>query len=154
MDVSARTEYAVRALLMLAEAQAQGVGPRSATWLAEQQQLPVKFLEAILLDARRGGLVTTRRGASGGHELARPATEIRIGDVFRAVDGPLAEVRGRRPQDTTYTGVAAHLPVVWVATRAALRNVLDEVSLDDVRTGRLPRHVQKLADDPLAWVNR
>lgn len=154
MDVSARTDYAVRALLMLAEAQHSNAGLKSAVWLAEQQRLPVKFLEAILTDLKRAGLLESRRGQSGGHLLARPASQIMVGDVFRAVDGPLAEVRGQRPQDTTYTGVAEHLPTVWVATRAALRRVLDEVSIEAVLTGELPEHVVGLANAPDAWRNR
>ena len=94
--------------------------------LVREQGLPRKFLEAILADLRRGGLVTSRRGPGGGYALARPADQIFLGDVFRTVDGPLAEVRGLRPHETAYTGAAEHLPVVWVAVRASLRRVLDE----------------------------
>jgi len=98
--------------------------------------------------------VTSQRGASGGYTLARPAAEITLGEVFRVVDGPLAEVRGLRPHETTYEGVAKHLPVVWVAVRASLRRVLDETSLEQLRTGALPEHVRELATDPGAWQNR
>ena len=153
MDISAKTDYAVRALIMLAEAQHQGAR-LSADHLAERQQLPRKFLEAILADLRRGGLVTSTRGAHGGYQLARPATEIALGSVFRIVDGPLAEVRGHRPQDVRYDGVAEHLPTVWIAVRASLRRVLDEVTLEQLLTGRLPRHVAALAAGPGAWTNR
>ncbi len=154
MDISAKTDYAVRALLMLAEAQRDGVARVSAEMLAERQDLPRKFLEAILSDLRRAGLVVSVRGAAGGYRLAHPADAITIGAVFRAVDGPLAEVRGLRPHETTYTGAAAHLPVVWVAVRASLRRVLDEVSLADLLTGELPDHVRELAAAPDAWENR
>jgi Rrf2 family protein len=154
VDISAKTDYAVRALLMLTQAQADGAGTVSADTLAEQQQLPRKFLEAILADLRRAGLVSSVRGAAGGYRLARPAKEISLGAVFRAVDGPLAEVRGLRPHETTYEGAASNLPVVWVAVRASLRRVLDEVSLAEVLSGRLPAHVRRLAAAKDAWSNR
>ena len=160
VDISARTDYAIRALLMLAEnapgaAEAQSVGvPVSADTLARRQTLPRKFLEAILGDLRRAGIVVSQRGPNGGYTLSRPAAEISLGDVFRAVDGPLAEVRGLRPHETSYDGVAQHLPIVWVAVRASLRRVLDGTSLDQVLTGELPADVRGLAQDPEAWQNR
>jgi len=154
VNISARTDYAIRALLALADAQAQDAGPVSAEALAGAQGLPKKFLEAILLDLKRGGLVSSRRGSAGGYQLATGADEIRLGAVVRIVDGPLAEVRGIRPQDAAYDGVAQHLPVVWVALRASLRSVLDEVSLADVLNGDLPEQVRELAQHPDAWRNR
>jgi len=158
VDISAKTDYAVRALLAMAAAgSANGPAedrPVSVEELATRQGLSRKFLEAIVADLRRAGLVTSRRGPSGGYVLARPASEVSLGDVFRAVDGPLAEVRGLRPHETAYEGAAAHLPVVWVAVRASLRHVLDETSLEDVRTGALPAHIRELADGPDAWQNR
>jgi Rrf2 family protein len=154
VDISARTEYAIRAMLMLAEAAAEDAGPVSVDVLATRQQLPRKFLEAIVSELRRGGLVASTRGARGGYTLTRPPSEITLGDVFRAVDGPLAEVHGLRPHETRYEGVAEHLPTVWVAVRATLREVLDGTSLEQVRTGALPRNVQALADVPDAWQNR
>lgn len=157
MDISARTDYAVRALLMLAEqAQgAQGVVPAvSVDTLASRQTLPRKFLEAILGDLRRAGIVISRRGPTGGYLLSRPAAQISVGDIFRAVDGPLAEVRGLRPHETSYGGVAQHLPVLWVAVRASLRRVLDGTSLEQLLTGTLPADVRRLARDPDAWQNR
>ncbi|MFN8080993.1 MAG: Rrf2 family transcriptional regulator [Kineosporiaceae bacterium] len=154
MDISAKTDYAVRALLSLAAAQRAGDVRVAAEALAEEQQLPRKFLEAILADLRRAGLVSSIRGAAGGYRLARPAAEIHLGAVFRAVDGPLAEVRGLRPHETTYTGAAQHLPTVWVAVRASLRRVLDEVSLDDVLSGKLPTHVRRLLSAEDAWASR
>ena len=151
VDISAKTDYAIRALLALADSPG---GPVSVETLAQAQQLPRKFLEAILSDLRRAGIVTSQRGATGGYTLARPAAEISLGEVFRVVDGPLAEVRGLRPHETAYQGVARHLPVVWVAVRASLRRVLDDTSLEQLRTGELPSLVRELATDPGAWQNR
>jgi Rrf2 family protein len=154
VDISARVDYAVRAMLILAEADAAGSGPVSIEVLSTRQALPRKFLEAIFADLRRAGLVLSRRGARGGYVLSRSRGEISIGDVFRAVDGPLAEVRGLRPHETEYHGVAEHLPRLWVAVRASLREVLDGTSLEDLRTGDLTDPVQRLLDEPDAWKNR
>jgi len=157
VDISARTDYAIRALLMLAEqahtAQSPNI-PVSVDTLASRQTLPRKFLEAILGDLRRAGIVVSQRGPSGGYTLARPAAQISLGDIFRTVDGPLAEVRGLRPHETSYDGVAEHLPVVWVAVRASLRRVLDGTTLEQLLTGELPADVRQLAQDPQAWQNR
>lgn len=152
MDISARADYAVRAMLALATA--EGGAPASVVRLAEEQDLPRKFLEAIIGDLRRAGLVTSRMGASGGYVLARPAVDICIGDVIRAVDGPLAEVRGERPQTTSYAGAATHLPTLWVAVRASVRSVLDATTLADVVAGDFPVGVQRALDLPGAWENR
>lgn len=152
MDISARSDYAVRAMLTLAGE--GGAVPVSVDRLAAQQELPRKFLEAIVADLRRAGLVTSRRGAAGGYLLARPATEISVGDIIRAVDGPLAEIRGQRPQDLVYDGAATHLATVWVALRAALRDVLDDTSLADIVAGDLPPLVGELASRPDARRNR
>lgn len=149
MQISARADYAVRAMLELAATEEMV----TAQALADAQGLPHKFLEAILGDLRRAGLVRSHRGADGGYRLARPATEIAIGDVIRAVDGPLAGVRGVRPEQAKYEGVAEHLQTVWVATRAAVRGVLDETSLADVVSGELP-HLRGLVDAPGAWQPR
>lgn len=150
MQISARADYAVRAMLELAAA------PRTVTAqaLADAQGLPHKFLEAILGDLRRAGLVRSLRGAEGGYRLARPAEEIAVGDVIRAVDGPLAGVRGVRPEQASYEGVAANLQTVWVATRAAVRGVLDETSLADVVSGKLSPHLRRLVNSPQAWEPR
>jgi Rrf2 family protein len=99
-------------------------------------------------------LVRSQRGADGGYALAKPAAEITIASVIREVDGPLAEVRGLRPHETTYSGVAEHLPQVWVAVRAAIRRVLDETTLAQVLSGELPPHVAELLDAPEAWLPR
>lgn len=154
MEISARAEYAIRAMLMLAQAHAEGTSAVPALVLARRQELPAKFLEVILGQLRRGGLIVSRRGAAGGYHLAAPAQDITVGSVIRTVDGPLAGVRGMRPSDTVYTGPAEHLPVVWVALRAAMRQVLDEVSLADVLSGQFPEHVRALADEPGAWTDR
>jgi Rrf2 family protein len=154
VDISARVDYAVRAMLILAQGEAESTGPVSIDSLAQGQDLPRKFLEAIFADLRRAGLVLSRRGARGGYVLARERRDISVGDVFRAVDGPLAEVRGLRPHETEYHGVAMHLPSLWVAVRASLREVLDDTSLEDLRTGDLPDRVRQLVAAPDAWENR
>ena len=152
MHISARADYAVRALLTLAAAGPGGTVTGQA--LAAEQQLPQKFLEAILGDLRRTGLVRSRRGPVGGYSLARPATEIAVGDVVRAVDGPLAVVRGERPEQAVYAGAAEHLGTLWVALRAAVRTVLDDVTLDQVLRGDLPEPVLHLLSEPGAWQSR
>ena len=154
VDISARTEYAIRAMLALAEASRAGADPISVDALATRQELPRKFLEAILSDLRRAGLVTSVRGARWGYRLTGAPEEISLADVFRAVDGPLAEVRGLRPHETRYEGVAEHLPTVWVAVRVSLRNVLDDTSLAALLSGELPDHVRAMAEEPDAWRNR
>lgn len=151
MHISARGDYAVRATLGLATLFPATV---STAELAREQAMPRKFLEAILGDLRRAGLVRGQRGVDGGYVLTRPPNEIMVGDVLRAVDGPLAEVRGLRPEQTSYTGTAVHLQQLWVATRAAVRRVLDEVTLADLVRGRLPAHVRRLTTAPAAWESR
>ncbi len=151
MQISAKTDYAIRALLSLAAREPELV---KIDTVVTEQGLPRKFVEAILGELRRAGLVRSQRGADGGYALARPAAEIMLGSVIRAVDGPLAEVRGLRPHETEYAGLAQHLPEVWVAVRSSLRRVLDETSLAQVLSGALPRHVQRLNDAPDAWLPR
>jgi Rrf2 family protein len=150
MQISARADYAVRAMIALAAAG----GTVKAEVLAADQDLPRKFLEAILADLRRSGLVESHRGPDGGHRLARPAKAISVADIMRAVEGPLAAVRGKRPEDSSYDGVAEPLQTVWVAVRASLRSVLDETSLADIASGSLPAHVRRLAEVPDAWSPR
>lgn len=152
VDISARTEYAVRAMLQLAT---NPVGIAiSIDALASAQDLPRRFLEAIFSDLKSSGLVRSIRGPRGGYVLTRQPEQVSVGDVIRAVSGPLAEVRGLRPHETKYTGVAANLPTVWVAVRAALREVLDTTTLADVLSGDLPAHVKAMAEQPDAWQNR
>jgi Rrf2 family protein len=151
MHISARGDYAVRAAVALAAAHP---GTVSAQAVAAEQDMPRKFLETILADLRRAGLVNSTRGVDGGYTLARPPGEIKVGDVLRAVDGPLAAVRGLRPEQASYTGTAVHLQDLWIAVRASVRRVLDEVSLAEVVKGRLPAHVRKLISDSAAWQSR
>jgi len=152
MHITARVDYAVRTLLELA---ATNDGrPAKAEALATAQSIPHKFLEAVLADLRRGGLVHSRRGPEGGYWLARPADEISVADVIRTVEGPLASVRGERPEDVSYVGAAATLQDVWIAVRVNLRAVLEEVTLADVVAGDLPAEVRRLTEDPGAWQRR
>lgn len=122
--------------------------------IAEQQHLPRKFLEAILSDLRRARLVESLRGAEGGYRLAKPASKIFVADVMRAVDGPLAEVRGLRPETLEYEGSAQRLQDVWVAVRAGLRAVLERVTVADVAAGAMPESVQAMVRNEEAWVPR
>ncbi len=151
MQISAKADYAVRALVELA---AHAGGPVKGDRLAAAQEIPPKFLEAILAQLRQAGLLHSRRGAEGGYWLAWPPAEIRLADVIRAVDGPLASVRGQRPETVTYDGAASRLTEVWVALRASLRVVLEEVTLADVLAGKLPPAIQALAADPAARMTR
>lgn len=148
MKVTARTDYAVRAVAELGAADGELV---KADRLAEAQGIPRHFLDNILNDLRRAGIVRTQRGSDGGSRLARPAAEITLADVIRAMDGPLAAVRDVRPEDLTYEGAARALPEVWVAVRAALRSVLEHVTVADLVSGRFPASVSALVDDPDAW---
>jgi Rrf2 family protein len=149
--ISAKVDYATRVLLALAAASAGGLS--TGEELATAQGVPVKFVENTLVELRRAGIVTSQRGPEGGYRLARPADQIALADVFRVLEGPLAEVRGQRPEDTVYDGPATHLQDVWVAVRAALRMVLETVTLADVLTGDLPAPVAELLT-PDAWERR
>lgn len=151
--ITAKADYAVRAAVELAAAQASGHRMKGAE-IARAQAIPRNFLENILTELRRAGIVRTRRGAEGGYELARPASRIAVADVLRAVEGPLAAVQGVQPQDLRYGGAAERLPEVWVALRASLRGVLEHVTLADVAAGRLPRAVSAKTRSPDAWTAR
>jgi Rrf2 family protein len=148
MRVSAKADYAIRAAVELAAAPE---GPVKGERIAKAQAIPPNFLENILADLRNAGVVMSRRGADGGYWLARPAEEVSLADVIRAVDGPLANVRGVRSDQLVYEGSAEALADVWIAVRASLRGVLELVTLADVARGELPEHVRKLAGDPDAW---
>lgn len=156
MRVSAKVDYAVRASVELAAAQAgpEPGRPVKAEALSRAQEIPVKFLENILQGLRQAGVVESRRGPEGGHLLARPAAEISIADVIRAIDGPLAGVGGKRPDELEYGGSAVAMKEIWIAVRSTLRNLLEEVTLADVASGDLPEHVGQLTADPRAWVKR
>jgi Rrf2 family protein len=149
VHIPAKVEYGIRALLSLVPGD-----PRTAESLASEQDLPVRFLASIMADLRRGGLVANRRGAVGGYRLARLATQISLADALRVLDGPLAEVRGLRPEATSYEGAAVHLKEVWVAVRASLRMVLDTITLADVASGEFPEDIKALTADPDAWKPR
>jgi Rrf2 family protein len=150
VHISAKADYAMRALCALAEH--EGPKPLKAEEIARGQGIPLKFLENILVELRKDGLVSSQRGAEGGYRLARPPKELTAAAVIRAVDGPLAEVRGIRPEDARYEGPAEHLREVWVAVRASLRAVLESVTLADIVDGHLPRKVERLTADPEAWL--
>ena len=128
--------------------------PTKGESIAQAQNIPVKFLENILGDLRHAGLVLSRRGHDGGYWLAKPAGEITVADIIRAVEGPLASVRGGRPEDTTYDGAALPLQRVWIAVRTALRSVVEHVTLADIAAGKLPSRISKLADEPESWTTR
>ena len=152
MRVSAKVDYAVRGAIELAAA--EGQGPIKGERIAEAQGIPIRFLENILLELRHGGLVQSQRGAEGGYWLARPADEITLAELIRAVEGPIANVRGQSPEDVRYEGSAEPLRDVWIAVRASLRSVLERVTLGDVARGELPAEVRGLTADPDAWVRR
>lgn len=149
MRVSAKADYAVRAAVELASSEA---GPIKGERLADSQDIPMKFLENILGELKHAGLVRSQRGTEGGYWLAKPPEEITIADVIRAVEGPLASVRGESPESLGYSGSAKPLNTLWVAVRANLRAVLDTVTVADVASGKLPTVVEELARDPTAWV--
>jgi len=151
MRISARADYAVRATVALART--SGDELVQAERIAEEQGIPAKFLEGILLTLRRAGLVHSRRGANGGYRLALRADEISIGDVIRAVDGPLVYVRDARPSDIEYLEQHEALATLWVALRANVRAVLEATTIADLATGSLPASVQAIADEPRAWQN-
>ena len=152
MRISAKADYAVRAVVELAAGQ-DGT-PVKAELVARAQGIPLNFLENILGELRHAGIVRSQRGAEGGFRLAKPADQVTIADVIRAVEGPLATVRGGPPEESAYPGAASELPRVWIAVRKSLRNVVERVTVADVASGRLPRAIVKLADDPEAWVTR
>jgi Rrf2 family protein len=155
MYISARVDYAMRALLELAAAQREN--PRAllkGDAIAEKHVIPTKFLVGVLTTLRTAGILQSMRGRDGGFRLAKPAADIRVADVMRALEGPLAEVRGERPEETEYLGAAEHLRDLWIATRVALRSVLETTSLADIETGNLPNEVATLLSAPGAWSRR
>jgi Rrf2 family protein len=155
MHVSAKADYGMRALLELAAAYEANPGRLvKGESIATAQAIPVKFLEGILRQLRQSGIVASQRGADGGYRLDRHPDDVSIADVVRALDGPLAAVRGQRPEDLDYHGASAHLPEVWIAVRASMRHVLEHISLADVAGGRLPSEVTDLLTEPGAWQRR
>lgn len=154
MRISAKVDYAVRALAELAAAATAGVGPMKGDVIAARQGVPVNFLENILNDLRRAGIVASQRGPVGGYWLAVPADSVTIAGVIRLVEGPLADVRGEALEDLDYPGPAEALRKVWVATRVSLRSVLEEVTIADVAGGNLPPVVAALTQQAGAWQRR
>jgi Rrf2 family protein len=145
--ISAKADYAVRAAVELAAA-AGSDRPVKGETIATAQAIPQKFLENILADLRQSGIVRSQRGVDGGYRLARAPADVTVADVIRAVDGPLASVRGEAPEDVAYAGAAAPLQEVWLAVRASLRSVVERVTLADLASGKVPARVAKLAADP------
>jgi Rrf2 family protein len=145
-------DYALRAVVELAAAAERAQRPVTAEQLASAQAIPPKFLESILLQLRRGGVVNAQRGPEGGYWLARKADQISLADVIRVIDGPLANVRGHRPESVGYHGAAQSLQEVWIALRASEREILESVTIAEVAAGDLPKRVRDLSADPAAWV--
>lgn len=155
VHVSAKVDYAMRALLELAASYKQD--PHTLVRgddLATAQAIPMKFLEAILRDLRSDGIIASKRGIDGGYRLDKVPTEVMVADVVRALEGPLAAVRGERPEDVIYDGSAKNLQTVWIAARVAIRSVLEQVSLQQIIDGDLPADVAALLKSPGAWERR
>jgi Rrf2 family protein len=155
MQISAKVDYGIRALLVLAAAYD---GPETRLIKSEEiatgQEIPFKFLEAILTEMRHAGFVISQRGAVGGYRLSRAPKSIALADIMRVLDGPLAAVRGLRPEAVSYKGSAENLNDVWLAVRVALRKVLENLTLDDILSGKYPKEVSSLLTDPDANVSR
>jgi len=148
MRVSAKAEYAVRALLVLAD---EGPGPVKAERIADAQKIPLRFLENILAELRHHGLIQSQRGVDGGYWLSKDADETSIAEIIRAVEGPLASIQSERPEGLAYTGPAEPLQKVWIALRGSMRMVLERVSLADVAGDDLPKEVLEMLKRPEAW---
>lgn len=151
MRISAKADYAVRAVAELSD---KGEQPTKGDSIAEAQGIPLQFLEQILLELKHARLVRARRGAKGGYWLSKRPEEITLADVIRAVEGPLANIQDDAPETTSYPGNAESLTKVWIAVRSSLREVLEEVTVADLRDGNLPDTVDRLADEPDAWETR
>jgi Rrf2 family protein len=152
MHVTAKADYAVRAVVELAGSSQQA--PRKVDQLAQAQSIPVSFLENILTQLRSAGIVRSQRGPEGGYWLAQPPQELDLARVIRAVEGPLVGVRGQRPEEVEYVGSAECLQQVWIALRANLRKVLEHVTVADVAAGKLPAAITKLTREEEAWTTR
>jgi Rrf2 family protein len=152
MHVTAKADYAVRAVVELSESTQSA--PRKVEDIAKSQGIPVSFLENILTQLRSSGVVRSQRGPEGGYWLAHPPEEVNLAQIIRAVEGPLVGVRGQRPEEIEYAGSAASLQQVWIAVRANLRAVLEQVSVADVAAGNLPKEVLALTKAEEAWQTR
>lgn len=155
MQVSAKVDYGMRAMLFLAECyQADSAQLVKGDAISKSQSIPVKFLEAILTELRHAGFVISQRGAVGGYRLSRSPEKVSVAELIRVLDGPLAAVRGQRPENVTYEGAAERLQDVWVGIRVALRNVLEGVTLADILTGKFGEPLSGLLEAPDAWISR
>jgi Rrf2 family protein len=152
MHVTAKADYAVRAVVELAHSSQNA--PRKVDELAQAQSIPVSFLENILTQLRSSGVVRSQRGPEGGYWLAHPPEEVSLAQIIRAVEGPLVGVRGQRPEEIEYAGSAESLQQVWIALRANLRKVLEQVTVADVAAGKLPKDVLALTREEEAWHTR
>jgi Rrf2 family protein len=152
MHVTAKADYAVRAAVELVGS--SQTAPYKVDKVAKAQNIPVSFLENILTQLRSTGIVRSQRGPEGGYWLARPAGEVSLAQVIRAVEGPLVGVRGLRPEEVSYPGSAESLQQVWLALRANLRKVLEHVTLEDVASGELPSQIVALTRQEEAWQTR
>ena len=156
MRITAKVDYAVRAATELAaHAAVHGTrAPMKGEAVAAAQGIPARFLESILAELRRSGIVGSQRGSEGGYWLARPAEQVSVADLIRAVEGPLADVHGTPPEEAEYHGAAVELQRVWIATRVALREVLEATTLADIAGGSLPKAVVTRAERPDGWARR
>jgi len=156
MRISAKTDYAIRAVVEMAAASSEQDSGQlvKAEAVADAQHIPLRFLLSILNELRHAGIVDSRRGAEGGYRLAKPPYAITIADVIRAIDGPLANVAGTRPDALELSGSAAPLRDVWVSLRSSIRAVLEHVTVADVVSGKLPEEVVDLTRDTDAWTSR
>jgi Rrf2 family protein len=152
LRISAKVDYAVRAAVELAAAPDEK--PVKTERVATAQDIPLNFLENILGELRHAGIVRSHRGADGGFRLAKQPEDVTVADIIRAVEGPLASVRGGPPEEIAYAGTAEVLPRVWIAVRTNLRKVVEHVTVADIAGGRLPAAIDKLAEDPESWVTR
>jgi len=150
--ISAKVDYAVRAVAELASS--ADVRPVTAETVAVTQGIPLKYLLNILSELKHARIIQSRRGAEGGFQLARPADKITLAEVIRAVEGPLANVHEVRPEEIIYRGPAEPLREVWIAVRASLRAVLEQVTVADLANDTLPESVRQMALDPDAWAPR
>jgi Rrf2 family protein len=151
MRISAKTDYALRALAHLA---ADWEVPHSSERIAAEQDIPAKYLEAILAELSRTRFIVSQRGHGGGHRLRLAPERIALADIVRALNGPLLTVRGECPEDLTYEERSGALQLVWVAARVSLRRVLERTTLADLVAGELPDEIAELTRDPNAWVSR
>ena len=155
MNISAASDYGIRAALELAKVYVQDPERLATTQeIASAQKIPMKFLEALIRKLKEAKIVESRRGLNGGHKLSITPNQITVADVIRAIDGPLAAVKGERPESLKYSGSAKHLTDVWIAVRSSLRTVLEEVTLAQILNGKMPSSVTKSIAQPGAWSRR